>query len=360
MSDAAPLAVAVIGGGVIGLTTAFELSELGAHCTLVDPAPGRGASWAAAGMLSPAAEIAPGEEPLLDDLREAARIWPAFAARLSAASGVEMGFEKSSSVLVGVSPSDVRDVARTARMLLDAGAKIEPLTASDLQAMEPSLAGGVHGGWLLPQDDRVDNRLFVGALLEALKARGVSLIEDRCLQVSVAAEGVELALEHHGSVKADRCVLATGAAPLPTGLEGLGIPRVRPVRGTTLRLSPATGVAVPRRTVRAVVRGAHCYLVPREDGSLVIGATAEERGFELVSPSGGVFRLLEAAREIFPGVDELPFEEASVGLRPASEDHVPFVASLSDARFTAALGHYRNGILLAPLAGARAARLANA
>jgi glycine oxidase len=123
------------------------------------------------------------------------------------------------------------------------------------------------------------------------------------------------------------------------------------VRGVTLRLEAADGVAIPTRTIRAVVGAQACYLVPRDDGSLVIGATSEEQGLRSIVLAGGVHRLLDAARQVFPAVDELEFLEAAVGFRPTTHDHIPYVQVTRDPRFIAALGHYRNGILLAPLAG---------
>ena len=173
------------------------------------------------------------------------------------------------------------------------------------------------------------------------------------MRVTREHAGVRCSLEHQGDVVADRVVIATGALPPMAGLEELGLPRIRPVRGATLRLSGRPGIELPRRTIRAVVQGFHCYLVPRGDRELVVGATSEEQGYEPIARAGGVFQLLDAARSILPSVDELALEEVAVGLRPATSDHVPFVGPLRDPRVVAALGHYRNGILLAPLTARR-------
>lgn len=349
--------VAVVGGGVIGLACAFELSERGVECVLIDPNPGHGASWAAAGMLSPAAEIAPGEEPLLADLRAAASMWPEFAARVASAGSTTIGFTRSSSLMVATNSSDARDVARSVMLMQRLGADIVPVGREELDGIEPSIAGRVRSAWLLPDDNRVDNRLLIEGLVAACKSQGVRFVEDRCVMIDMSRELVEVKLEAHGRLDAARCVLATGADVGIDGTKGLGVPPLRPVRGTTIRLSTTPDVAIPSRTIRGIVRGVHFYLVPREDGSVVIGATSEERGFAQVAPAGGIFRLLEAAREVVPGIDEMTFDEAAVGLRPATEDHVPFVGALRDVRVIAALGHYRNGILLAPLAGRRVAEL---
>jgi len=345
--------VVVLGAGVVGLSIALELVDAGATCTLVDPEPGRGASWAAAGMLSPAAEVAPGEEALLADLRAAALMWPAFARRVEAAGAVDVGYCASGSVLVGLTPSDTREAARLAGLVGATGIEVEPLGGADLERLEPALATGVRGGWLFPGDHSVDNRRLVEGLLAAVKARGARILEDRCVRVTAGSNGIRCSLEHQGDVVADRCVVAIGATPSLAGLDELGLPQVRPVRGATLRLSCTPGVELPRRTIRAIVEGVACYLVPRGDRELVIGATSEEQGYDEIARAGGVFQLLDAARSIVPCVDELAFDEVAVGLRPATPDNVPSVGKLADPRIVAAVGHYRNGVLLAPLTARR-------
>lgn len=353
MGTTAAPSVVVLGAGVIGMSIAFELAEASVACTVVDPAPGRGASWAAAGMLSRAAEVAPGEEALLDDLGASAAMWPEFARRVQAAGAIDVGYVAAGSLLVGLSQSDVREATRLASLVASAGIDVEPLSSEDVERLEPALAGGLRGGFLLPGDHSVDNRRLVDGLLAALKARGVTIVEDRCVRVAPTARGVRCSLEHQGDVVAEAVVVATGAArPLP-GLEALGLPSVRPVRGATLRLAATPGVGLPRRTIRAIVQGVQCYLVPRGDRELVVGATSEEQGYERLARAGGVFMLLDAARSIFPGIDELAFDEVSVGLRPATSDQLPFVGPLDDPRIVAAIGHYRHGVLLAPLAARR-------
>jgi glycine oxidase len=347
----------VLGAGVVGMAIALELADVSVPCTLVDPVPGRGASWAAAGMLSRAAEVAPGEEALLADLGASAAMWVDFARRVQDIGAIDVGYRAFGSLLVAQSQSDARDAARFAALVGSAGIDIEPLSTDDVARLEPSLAGGLRGGFLIPGDHSVDNRRLIEGLLAALKARGATILEDRCLRVVPEASGVRCTLEHLGDVVADRVVISTGAAPLLDGLEGFGVPHVRPVRGATLRLSSSPGVSLPTRTIRAIVEGVHCYLVPRGDRTLVVGATSEEQGYATIARAGGVFVLLDAARSIFPGTDELALEEVSVGLRPATSDHLPFVAALGDPRIIAALGHYRNGVLLAPLTARRVVEL---
>jgi glycine oxidase len=350
----------VVGGGVIGMSIAFELASAGMDCTVVDPSPGRGASWAAAGMLSHAAEVAPGEAALLGELTAASGAWPAFAARVASCGARDVGYSASGSILVGLSASDAREAARFAALATSLGVAVEALSSTQLAELEPSLVGSLRGGWTLPDDHSVDNRRLVEALLSSLKSLGVSMVEDRCVRVTGEQAGVRCTLEHRGALVGGRVVLATGAAAPILGTELLGMPSVRPVRGVTLRLTTRPGTQLPDRAIRAIVDGVHCYLVPRRDGELVVGATSEEQGYELDARAGGVFQLLDAARRVLPCLDELVLDELAVGLRPATADHLPFVGLTSDPRIVAALGHYRNGILLAPLTARRVVELLEA
>jgi glycine oxidase len=308
-------------------------------------------------MLSPAAEVAPGERDLLGDLRVAAALWPDFAQRIEAASGITVDYQTTGSLLVGLTRSDARDLRRFAHEVAEEGIEIEELSVADAIELEPCLTAGIAGAWRIPGDHRVDNRLLVDALLGALKSKGATVVEEHCAEIVPDAGGVRLVLEDRDELRADWCVIATGASSPPLGADALGVRDVRPVRGVTLRLTSTTADALPRRTIRALVDGVHCYLVPRSDRSLVVGATSEECGDPSVARAGGVHQLLDAGRRVVPSLDELSLAEIAIGLRPATEDHQPFVQSLRDTRVVAALGHYRNGILLAPLAARRAADL---
>ncbi len=337
------------------MSTALELATRDHHVVLVDPEPGRGASWAAGGMLSAAAEVAPGEEPLLAQLGAAAAMWPAFAARVEELSGSAIDLARTGSLLVGSTRSDAREASRLAGLIARAGRSVDFVDRHRLAELEPSLGSLGEGAWLLPDDHHVDNRRLVEGLRAAVKAAGVTIVEDRCVALDVRGELLRCELEHHGVLDADACVLATGAWAPVRGTEHLGLPRVRPVRGCTLRLRATAGEQLPGRTVRAVVDGTFCYLVPRADGTLVVGATSEEDADASVARAGGVHQLLDAARRVLPAIDELHLEEVAVGLRPATDSNLPFVAALADPRVVAALGHYRNGLLLAPLAARQAA-----
>lgn len=346
-----------VGGGVIGLASAWESARRGLRVTVVDPAPGRGATWVAAGMLAPVTEAHFEDERLVDVLLESAARWPAFAAALADTGAVDIGYERRGTVTVGADPSDRVAIERLLDYQRSRGLAAERRTAAQCRALVPALAPSVSGGAEMPFDHQVDNRQLVAALVGACRHAGVELVEDR---VSVVrAGGVDLA--SRAAVTAGSVVLCAGyqSAEL-AGVPAEAVPPVRPVKGQILRLrTPDDAGAAPLldRTVRALVHGRSCYLVPRRDGSVVVGATVEERGADSSVRAGPVFELLDDARTVVPGVEELELVECAAGLRPGSPDNAPIVGWTGSPGLLVATGHYRNGILQAPLTAGTVASL---
>jgi len=307
-----PRRVLVRGAGIVGLSCADELVRRGHDVTLVDPAPGQGASYAAAGMLSPSGEAWYGETGLLALGRESLALWPEYAARL----GVDL--HRTGTLLVGHDHGDRQQVERQATLLTEHGIRADLLDRRALRAHEPRLSARVTGGVLLPDDHSVDPRRVVAALLA---------------RHEVVAEAP------HGGW--DVTVIATGAR-LPEPFGGL----VRGVRGEIVR---ARTDDPPARTVRAWVHGEPVYVVPRPDGGVVIGATSEEHDAPPVATLGGVSRLLEAARELLPGLDRAELVEVTARDRPGTPDNLPLVGPSGVSGVLLAAGHFRHGVLLAPL-----------
>lgn len=301
--------VRVLGAGIIGLACAEELLRRGHQVEVVDPAPGCGASHAAAGMLAPAAEVWHGEHEVLDLGRRSLALWPELADRL----GVPL--HTAGTLLVGRDRGDLQEVERQADLAGRLGEAVEPLTGAEARALEPGL-GPVAGAALLPEDSSVDPRAVVRALLARVP-------------VTTTAR-----------TRADVTVVATGAS-LPAPYSAL----VHPVRGEILRLRTDDP---PARTIRGWVRGEPVYVVPRADGEVVVGATSEQHDGPPVPTAGGVLRLLAAARELLPGLDRAELAEAIARDRPATVDNLPLVGPVDEHTVLAA-GHYRHGVLLAPL-----------
>ncbi|KAA1427346.1 FAD-dependent oxidoreductase [Nocardioides antri] len=301
--------IKVLGAGIIGLSVADELLRRGHTVTVVDPAPGTGASYAAAGMLSPSAELWHGEEELLRLGRESLALWPEYAGRL----GVPLS--SLGTVLVGHDAGDLQQVERQLALLGANSAPAEQLDAAAVAGLEPAL-GRVRGGALLT-DPSVDPRAVVGALTA---------------RVPVAA------VDPGGSH--DATVVATGSR-LPAPYQQL----VRGVRGEILRLRSDDA---PHRTVRGWVQGEPVYLVPRASGEVVVGATTEEHDDPPVVTAGGVLRMLAAVRALWPALERAELVEATARDRPGTPDNLPLVGPVADGVVLAA-GHYRHGVLLAPL-----------
>jgi glycine oxidase len=351
MGATAATDVVVVGGGVIGLAVAWKATSAGLSVAVVDPRPGRGASWAAAGMLAPVGEAHFGEDALTRLNLEAARAWPEFARELEAASGRSVGYVDRGTLLVAVDPSDRAAVDDLCHYRAEIGLATTALGSRQCRALEPLLAPGIRGGADLLHDHQVDNRRVVEALIDAVRAGHVELVDDDVSAVEVhggRATGVRLA--RGGRCAAGSVVVAAGChSGRLDGIPAELRPPVRPVQGLTLRLRAPDDVPVLRRTVRGVVHGRSCYLVPRADRTVVIGATVEERGFDLAVRVGAAADLLDDARRLVPALDQYELVDTTTGLRPGSPDNGPMVGPGGLPGLVVATGHYRNGILLAPL-----------
>ncbi|SFB60314.1 glycine oxidase [Amycolatopsis marina] len=338
-AEAPPLAV--VGGGVIGLSVAWRAAVAGFGVTVFDPAPGRGASWVAGGMLAPVAEAWPGEEDVLRLGEESLRRWPGFADDLCA-EGADPGLSGAGTVVAGADRADVEQLSVLARYLGSLGREVSVLGGRELRRTQPGLGSSLSGGLLVPGDLAVDNRRLLDALIDAASRRGVRFVPAPVTTVSRTEVRTGDSVAEFAHV-----VLAAGA--WSCGLHPELADRVRPLKGEILRLRARRGsLPPPRRTVRAVVEGRPCYLVPRADGELVLGATQYEAGFDSTVTARGVRELLENAERVFPAIAEYELVETAAGLRAASADNLPYIGALTDG-VLAATGHHRNGLLLAPV-----------
>ena len=339
--------VAVVGGGVAGLGVAWRLAERGRRVVVLERGrAGRGASWAAAGMLAPAAEVGFEEIDLYRLGRESLRRWPAFARAVEAASGRSVGYRTEGTLVV----ADDRDSARALRRLFQfqdrQGAPVEWLTGDEALDREPLLSPRVPAAVFSPEDHQVDNRALADALRVAAERAGARVREGAAVaSVEPDERRPAVRLADGERVEARAVVLAAGAWSSAVGGLAPG-PPVRPVKGQalSLRMDPARGLVL-----RHTVRGPDAYLVPKPDGRLVVGATSEDVGESTAVTAGGVYRLLEGAVAVVPAVEEMDLVETWAGLRPASRDHAPILGRSRHLGVVYATGHYRHGVLLTPV-----------
>jgi glycine oxidase len=340
----------VVGGGVIGLCCAWRAAQRGARVAVVERSqPPAGATRVAAGMLAPVGELAFGEPELLKLTLAAAELYPKFIAELEAAAGLSTGYRRDGALHVALDRDEAAELRRVHELQRSLGLGAEWLPPRRCRELEPGLTPSLSGGVHAPQEGSVDPRALTAALLAALEAEGGELLPRTEVQ-SAIFDGERLAGVRLGGgeeLRAATVVLATGAwSSQAEWLPEHARPPVRPVKGQILELRSRDGVPPCGR----IVASERVYLVPRPDGRLIAGATVEEQGFDTAVTAGGVHELLREAYRLLPEVAEMELVEAAAGLRPATAGNLPLVGDSGVDGLLWATGHYRNGILLAPLA----------
>ena len=344
--------VVVAGGGVIGTAIAWRAAAAGLDVVLVDPDRGDAASLVAAGMLAPVSEALFGESALLRVNLLAVGRFPAFAAELENLTGHDVGLRREGTLAVAYDPGDFAALMRLTAFRRSAGLDAEELDSRACRKLESFLTPDVHGGVLFAGDWSVDNRRYAAALRAAAVIAKVRIVRDRVNEVLTRdgqARGVLLA--DGGDIASAVVVVAAGCASgVIDGLPGPLRTVVRPVKGQLLRLRHPEGMPpVISHTIRATVRGADVYLVPRADGEVIVGATQEERGPDRTVTAGAVHDLLHDAMSVLPVTSELILTETCAGLRPGTPDNGPIVGGGGIEGLLLATGHYRNGILMSPV-----------
>lgn len=353
-----PSDVIVAGAGLIGLAVAWELSSRGRSVTVLErEAPGCGATRVAAGMLAPIGELDFGEPELLKLNLRSRRLYPEFIAGVEAATGLDAGFRQTGALHVALDRDEAAELKRSLDLQLSYELDSQwlgPMAARELEpGVSPSLAGAV----LVEEDAIVDPRALVEALRSGLADRGVrienaevtGLVESDNPAGSVA--GVQT---NAGEFRAPVVVAAPGAeAGVAEWLPESVRPPVRPVKGQVVELRGEAENPVCRR----ILGSERVYIAPRPDGRVILGATVEEMGFDRRVTGGGVHELLREAYRLLPEVAELEFVDAIAGLRPGSPDNAPMIGRTGIGGLILATGHYRNGILLAPVTGLAVAEL---
>ncbi len=345
--------VAIVGGGVIGLSVGWRLARLGLAVAVFDAgSAGGGTSSAATGMLAAEAEHEPGGDPLLELCLESLALWPAFRDELEADAGSSIDYWEKGTLVVAVGRDELDRLRARHALQRRAGLDARWMGASAVLDLEPGLRPNVSGGIFCPGDHQLDPRLTVAALRAAFVSRGGTLVEGASVEALDLSGGRVTGVVAGGRLcRAGTVVIASGAAAVSGGLlpEGVHLP-LRPLKGQSmaLRARPLFGRNQPL-PVDHVVWTAEVHIAPKSDGRMIVGATMEEAGFEPSVTAGGLYALLEGLRRVLPGVEEMAVESVWAGFRPTTEDDAPALGPCAVPGLAFAAGHHRNGYLLAPV-----------
>ncbi len=335
--------VVIAGGGVIGGAIAFELAGEGLRVCLVDrQEPGREASWASAGILSPAPEHR-GMIPLVPLGKASMDLYPRFVAEVEEVSGQSAGFRPKGTLQAILSRNAREELSTLVALHRGLGLACEPLRIEEALEMEPSLSRDIEAAALRPDEASVDSRALTAAVLEAARRREVEIFPGTEVK-AVWIEGARChgLLTSQGKIAGGHTVIAAGA--FSAGIEGVApFAAVRPMKGQILALR-AAGVRIER-----VLWSERIYLVPRNDGRIIAGATVEDTGFEKSLTAEGIHYLLDAAIELAPTVRSAEIVEVWAGLRPDSADNLPILGPTGIEGLLIATGHFRSGILMTPV-----------
>jgi glycine oxidase len=335
--------VAIAGAGLIGASIAFELAQAGLKVALFDRnEPGREASWASAGILSPAPE-SPAMISMVPIAKASMNLYPSLVANVEEISGEQVGFRPKGTIDVFFSRDAVSDLSTLIALHHGMGLKAEPLRPEDARDLEPSLSPELEAAALRPDEASIDNRAFTKAMLSAAEKSGVKVFAGANV-AGIVKEGdrcTGLKLEKE-TINAKWIVIAAGCFSAQID----GVKEFAPVR-------PAKGQMVSLRAdelkIERVIWGEKVYIVPRSDGRILAGATVEYVGFDKQVTAGGVEKILSAAIEVIPEFANARVEETWAGLRPDSPDHLPILGPTDVDGLVIATGHFRSGVLLTPI-----------
>ncbi|MBI4458824.1 MAG: glycine oxidase ThiO [Acidobacteria bacterium] len=333
----------IVGGGIIGCTLARSLAAAGMRVAVIERgAPGQEASSAAAGMLSPSAEAEKGS-PLFTLCRESLLRYRPLAADLLSETGIDPQYRTEGTLLLFENEQERQAMLPSIEWQQSLGIPIQELPQQELREREPRLADPA-GGFYLPEDHQIDNRLLLQALVQSCRQRGVEFILGKSvLEVECNGHGVTGVIVEDGRLAARRVVNTAGAWAGMIRVPGLPSAPIRPVKGHIVVLESAA------EPFQHVVRSHRAYMVPRRGGRVIVGSTMEEAGFDKAPRAAPLTRLLQAAQQMCPILEQSKVADLWAGLRPAAPDGLPLLGPTAVQGYFVALGHFRNGILLAPI-----------
>lgn len=344
--------VVIAGAGIIGLATAWRLLHQGFDVTVLDDQPVSGATFAAAGMLAPVAEVVWDQPTLYPLMVESGKLYREFAQAIAEESGQDVGYIENSTFVCAGDAADRQTLSELVELQHDMGMEINRITATEARRAEPALGPGCVCAVDIPGDHQVNPRLLADALLTILGDRVIRTRAEEVIYASGTSDhadprqAIGLRGADGNDYFADEVILAAGLntadiAGLP---ENLNLP-LRPVYGDVLRLRvPERLQPLVARTIRGVVQGRPVYIVPRADGTVVLGATSREDDLTGVSAEG-VHQLLRDAYRLVPGILDCEIYEMTARARPGSPDDVPMIGRVAPG-LTVSTGYFRHGILL--------------
>ena len=341
--------IVIVGGGVIGLTIARALALHGVRdvCLVERGNLGTEASWAAAGMLLPQVE-ADAQDEFFNLACQSRDLYPDFAAALREETGIDVELDTTGTLYLALTEHDHEEIEKRYEWQTRAGLSVEMLSIEETLALEPCISESTLGALRFPKDIQVENRRLLSALANSVKKLGIDIVTQTTVD-SLMIEGnrVRGVQTSRGVISCPTAVIAAGtwSSFIKTSPQS-PIPRIEPIRGQMVCLE-----AKPQLT-RHVIYSPRGYIVPRQDGRLLAGSTSENAGFAKCVTAGGIATILRNALEISPAISDLPVVDTWAGLRPRASDGLPVMGPCGeiDGLFYAT-GHYRNGILLAPLTG---------
>jgi glycine oxidase len=335
--------VAIAGGGLIGSAIALELAQAGLSVGVFEKGePGREASWASAGILSPAPE-APGMIPIVPLAKASMDLYPGFVANVEEISGQSVGFRPFGTMDALFSRDATRDLSTLIALHHGLGLRAEPLRPEEARELEPALSPEVEAAALRPEEASIDNRALTRAVLRAAQKSGAEIFPDHDVEAIWREKGRCAGLKlRDENISAQWTIIAAGC--FSANIEGVAA--YAPVR-------PAKGQMVSMRAdelrIERVLWSEKVYVVPRNDGRILAGASVEYVGFDKHVTAGAVEKILSDTIELVPGLAKARIEETWAGLRPDSPDHLPILGPTDLDGLLMATGHFRSGVLLTPV-----------
>jgi glycine oxidase len=344
--------VAIIGGGIMGSAVALRLCQRGIGVTVIERGiPGAEASSAAAGILGPQME-AEGPGPLLELGLKSRALYPALAAELRELTGIDVGYDRSGVLMVAFDEAGEAALSARRAWQLGRGLRVESLSGEAARAREPALAPAVRAALAFNDDAQVVARELARAFSQAAAGAGARFLTGRYVRRVLTDQGAVTGVELDGDTLPAKVVVV--AAGSWSGLvEGAGVPPavVRPARGQLVSIETRPPL------FRHVVSAPGGYLVPRRDGTVLAGSTVEMAGFRKEVTVGGLAAILTLARTVIPALADAPVTGSWSNFRPFTEDHLPVLGATGVRGLVLATGHFRNGILLAPITAQAIAEL---